>query len=678
MDRLFSSVSTVFGSTRVFLPFLSDRTLVSLPFQTGIETRHPPPIERRNSLVVKGGATGAMASQRLLFVAPSPRVAMASSNHTFKTREDFKKQKEIDQARKDGLIPAAVDEDGREINPHIPQYMTNAPWYISTEGPVRRGVRTSGVEVANELSRDAWNGNAKEGTERLTGRCASCTHRGVPQSLKHQRNWKKGLHTQAGEWVPRGQKGHQANKYRKGACENCGAMTHKTKECVERPRRKGAKLSNAEIAPDEVVQDVVLDYEGKRDRWNGYDAEEYDQVVERYEQVEKYKRERAKAKHLEKLKRRAQREAAGERASSSSSSSSSSESEGEDEDETKLKETEEAGFGQVKMRIRTTGGGATGSVRNLRIREDTAKYLINLDENSAHYDPKTRAMRGDPNPQKDPKKGFFHGDNLVRGSGEVADFRSLNMHIQEAQEKGQDVHMQAAPSQAEMLHAAFRERKAKLMEENKRRLLEKYGSAAGSKPDEIAGLGQTETYVEYDRAGHVVKGSQPVVKSRWEEDVFPGNHTSVWGSYWEDGAWGYACCHQTAKNAYCTGKAGIKASKANQEMLSEMRRLEAEKRGKGTGTDKPATGYKPSNTWGESGGHVELDPGKLEEAIIAAKNKQASKDAEDAEEKKRKFNVVYDDDTTEEQMEAYRITRERGEDPMKDPKAKGNDGYKLV
>ena len=37
-----------------------------------------------------------------------------------------------------------------------------------------------------------------------------------------------------------------------------------------------------------------------------------------------------------------------------------------------------AGYGKVEKRVRTTGGGATGSVRNLRIREDTAKYLLNL------------------------------------------------------------------------------------------------------------------------------------------------------------------------------------------------------------------------------------------------------------------------------------------------------------
>ena len=40
------------------------------------------------------------------------------------------------------------------------------------------------------------------------------------------------------------------------------------------------------------------------------------------------------------------------------------------------------GFAKVEKRVRTAGGGSTGSVRNLRIREDTAKYLLNLDVNS--------------------------------------------------------------------------------------------------------------------------------------------------------------------------------------------------------------------------------------------------------------------------------------------------------
>ena len=31
---------------------------------------------------------------------------------------------------------------------------------------------------------------------------------------------------------------------------------------------------------------------------------------------------------------------------------------------------------------------------------------------------------------------------------------------------------------------------------------------------------------------------------------------SVWGSYWQEGKWGYACCHSFIRNSYCTGDAG--------------------------------------------------------------------------------------------------------------------------
>ena len=76
-----------------------------------------------------------------------------------------------------------------------------------------------------------------------------------------------------------------------------------------------------------------------------------------------------------------------------------------------------AGYGKVEKRVRTTGGGATGSVRNLRIREDTAKYLLNLDPSSAHYDPKSRSMREDPQPHK-AKKAFAGGDRSEGLPGE--------------------------------------------------------------------------------------------------------------------------------------------------------------------------------------------------------------------------------------------------------------------
>lgn len=53
--------------------------------------------------------------------------------------------------------------------------------------------------------------------------------------------------------------------------------------------------------------------------------------------------------------------------------------------------------------------------------------------------------------------------------------------------------------------------------------------------------------------GQVIKGQETVVRSRYDEDVYPGNHTSVWGSFWADGRWGYACCKSHLKNALCMG-----------------------------------------------------------------------------------------------------------------------------
>lgn len=51
------------------------------------------------------------------------------------------------------------------------------------------------------------------------------------------------------------------------------------------------------------------------------------------------------------------------------------------------------------------------AVRNLRIREDTAKYLLNLDLDSAYYDPKSRSMREDPTPHLSAKEKARVGMN---------------------------------------------------------------------------------------------------------------------------------------------------------------------------------------------------------------------------------------------------------------------------
>ncbi|KAG2483817.1 hypothetical protein HYH03_017340 [Edaphochlamys debaryana] len=472
-------------------------------------------------------------------------------------------------------------------------------------------------------------------------------------------------------------------------------MTHKTKDCLERPRTKGAKFTNKNIAPDEKVEDISLSgFESKRDRWNGYDAKEYARVVDRFEQLEEVRKEIKKKEQLDALhKQRGEEDAkAAAEALEAGEGGEGAEGGAVDEDETKIKEEEEAGeqgkgrrrrraSARVKKRVRTTAGGSTGSVRNLRIREDIAKYLLNLDTNSAYYDPKSRSMREDPNPDKPDSEKLFFGDNFVRQGGEHQAWQALTLHSIDAHDKGLDVHMQANPSLAEMLYKQFKEKKDKLEDKSKQSVVEKYGSAAAPMPEDIKSLAGSERYVEYDRSGRVIKGVEVKAKSRYEEDVLINNHTAVWGSWWKDGHWGFACCRSCVKQSYCTGKAGeAAASEVDEAMLANMLAAAQEKEAadlKKRQESKLNDYQFQSDVWGTDAPDKELDRKKVEAALRKLDEKE--KAAVEGDQSKRKFNSLDNQGevVTAEEMEAYRIKKSRGEDPML-AKGAGTEGYDML
>lgn len=266
-------------------------------------------------------------------------------------------------------------------------------------------------------------------------------------------------------------------------------MTHKKRDCLERPRKIGAKFTNSNFAPDEFVQpNLSLSFDGKRDRWNGYDNFAHQEVVEEFQKLEEVKRE---------LKKEKGPEAVDEEDDGAPSS---------DEDEDKYVDKMDMPGTKVDAAERYT-------VRNLRIREDTAKYLRNLDPNSAYYDPKTRSMRKNPYESTGQKEEEveYAGDNFVRISGDTVTHAQSQLFAWEAGRKGLDVHALAEPTKLEVLKKEYSAKKDDFKEEVKSKILDKYGGQEylEAPPKELI-FAQTEHYVEYTRTGQVKKYPEPL------------------------------------------------------------------------------------------------------------------------------------------------------------------------
>ncbi|KAG2755237.1 hypothetical protein P692DRAFT_20826881 [Suillus brevipes Sb2] len=546
---------------------------------------------------------------------------MASSSAVGKlSREEFRRQKDLDAARKAGTAPAALDEEGRPINPHIPQYISQAPWYLDTGAP----------------------------------------------SLSHQRRpFDDRSADKLDNWYDRGAKaGPAAKKYRKGACENCGAITHKKQDCLERPRKKGAKFTNKNIQADEIIHEVATGFDAKRDRWNGYDPAEHKKIYDEYEAVEaarqKLREEEIDNQTTTDLAAVRKVAKAGKKEGKEADPDFGSSDE-EDADDDKYADAADAVGQKLDTKTRIT-------VRNLRIREDTAKYLMNLDPESAYYDPKTRSMRDAPMKNVPAEDAKFAGDNFFRFSGEAPEVQELQLFAWQAAARGNDVHLNANPTQGQLLHHEFKEKKEMMKDVNKVSILAKYGGEEYLEhvPRELIN-GQTEDYVEYSRTGQVIKGKERAkARSKYPEDVYVNNHTDVWGSWYDlsSGTWGYACCHSTIHISYCAGEVGKEAAQAStaQALLASSKAQSEPFAQDNEARARIEQNYSKKRV-GE--GDVALDKDRLAEAISEEKKRKTRGDKDDdRSSKKMKGLQSGSHDVTEEELEAYRMTRRNAEDPM--------------
>uniref|UniRef100_A0A915EAG4 Pre-mRNA-splicing factor SLU7 n=1 Tax=Ditylenchus dipsaci TaxID=166011 RepID=A0A915EAG4_9BILA len=380
-----------------------------------------------------------------------------------RSKDEYRKQKDLEEQRKAGQAPAMVDiETGRDINPHIPEFIEKTPGMC----PLVDLLLSINAHIQNE-----------------------------------NRNY----------------------RLSQNACENCGAMGHSKKTCLEKPRAIGAKYSNTNFAPDDnVLPSLKMGWDAKRDRWNGYDSAQYKQVHDEFERMEDA-RKMIKAQNI----KDGIPDAEDEQKEKEAALEASKKDEADDED----KYADDMALCKGRH----------------------SKYLYNLDENGAHYDPKSRSMRENPfanMPGKEQEAAKFSGENFIRYTGEVVKANEAQVFAWTARCQGIDVHALAEPTKLEALKREYEKEKSSVKGGIKQDLVDKYGGQeylANAPPKELL-LAQTENYVEYNRKGKVVKGQErPAVKSRYDEDIFINNHTQVWGSYWKDNRWGYKCCHELTK-----------------------------------------------------------------------------------------------------------------------------------
>ena len=655
-------------------------------------------------------------------------MSSSAPTHQTESHADRKKAREMAEARQSGAVAPEVDvKTGAIINPHNPEFITRRPWYLGGDADAGPSLDHQGDQRAEEDKKEL---------------SLSAADRLVREERARVKALKKAGKFKAGMWVEALKKGRkpylicQITKIRKkgtvfdlayddGTVET-GVKFKKEDRDGPNPRIRMTKTGNRAVEVDKVEHGRTT-YDAKRDAYLGYEVD-MKRMEEKFATREALRR-KAKEEEEKKIEgggdgdgggsngdddRNADR-ACGDRGSDSDSDYDSDEGGSDSEDE--FVQRDEAAMYSTRLARQGGVGGAQMKVtaRNLRIREDTAKYLRNLDPSSAYYDPKSRSMRDNPNPEAPAEQADFAGDNFSRISGDAVGLAETQLFAWEAERRGaaEGLHPQANPSQAELLKKKIKTRSADLRAEKKKAVLDRYGgaeyldgadglgtgnegadedkkarAAAAAAEERKVRFGASIAQEEYTRDGRLVRPGEGGaalskkmmnLKSKYEEDVYINGHTTVWGSYFHRGAfaWGYADDHSLMKNAYCTGAAGRAANDEANEMrygtgaagsaaMAQAREmLKAVPAAERTAAAAAAAAAKPSGSkmYGEANQHADLDKAKVRAALRKAAEEDANNEGDD---RKRKYNSISSDgmDVTEEEMEAFRLRKERSDDPM--------------
>eukprot|EP01035_Chromulina_nebulosa_P018238 gene18238-23910_t len=242
-----------------------------------------------------------------------------------------------------------------------------------------------------------------------------------------------------------------------------------------------------DIQPVHLEDYGKVSYDTKRDNYRGYDPKLYQEVINNFELIEnerKLYKNKLKQQQLEEESKINSKEDDKEddqpeinTASKEENKVESSDSDTDDEynnddydDDILNKDNNIKDFQYRSQRQGGLGGNSMKiTSRNLRIREDTPKYLRNLALDSAYYDPKSRSMRD--NPYKDSMNNqsmgdlLYAGDNYLKQSGDTLKLAQSQVLCWEMsgdnQLEGADnqIDVLTNPSQAEMLYKKYQSMK---------------------------------------------------------------------------------------------------------------------------------------------------------------------------------------------------------------------------
>ena len=259
----------------------------------------------------------------------------------------------------------AVDKgkNDKKENQHIPRYIKNKPWYYESDKKEDDYLSHHRQSHGDDNLLDIENNSeAKHGT-------------GIHDTFKRNN-----------------MNHNNATKGKKPTCTNCGGFDHTKKDCMERPRKtpKQSVQDDKITNNGKVMDDKDMDWDARKDRWFGYTGKEYDETVAKWEQNKNKK---------------------------GSNNNNFQHKEYDTDEEVEL----------MKLKLgnhKTNNDEQNGEkgITAIRIREDKAAYLNDINSTNINYDPKSRLYKDESLGSIDEKSNMFRRHL----TGEGLEFEEMN------------------------------------------------------------------------------------------------------------------------------------------------------------------------------------------------------------------------------------------------------------